>query len=81
MHIQLNVTKCPAMSKRKRLLVTLGLAFVLGLSFYVSIRVTDWASLRRRVRRTICSLFLSVFLARVLVKYVRKVKGQFLMLM
>ena len=51
-----------------------------GLSFRVSIRVIVYVSLRRRVRRTLNDLYCPYFLPEVMVKFTRKTRGHFVML-
>ena len=62
------------------LVVTLGLAFVLGLSFRLASGFAVYVSFRRRVGRTLYDLYSPYFLPEALVKLTRKARRHLLSL-
>ena len=80
MHAQLNVTKCPAKSERKPPPCNVKVNFCVRVIILVRIKVTVYVSLRRRVRKTLYSLYCPYFLPEVMVKYTRKARRHFVTL-
>ena len=80
MHAQLNVTKSPAKSEGKPPPCNVKVNFCVRVIILVRIKVTVYVSLRRRVRKTLYSLYCPYFLSEVMVKYTRKVRRHFVTL-